>query len=278
MAKKAKSGISGSFNWRVPPTIVPSFVQGKDAKALYDKVKETIKDGLWYNDGVMEGSSTFSSARTDSELRPLGIRVATLADLSNSEVMEIIKGRHYSDTPAIVFRSMEDCYEPNKILIKTFAPLVEQKAGKLEFPCLVTGFDVVPSEDKGYGLEIVARDDFAVRKDERLAGKYHGSNFSDVDEFGLPKFDKKGSRTWYARDEGLSRLYLYRDLILVSYIGDLSYSDDIGRVVLVRDEVAGVENLAKLYEQRRSELSKRARKAEAVLERGYKEALDALAK
>lgn len=246
-----KHSIRGNFNFIVP-TVVPSFVQGEDAKALYDEVRKTIKSGVWYDEDskTMRGSSTFIAARVDSIVRGLdkGIRVATLADLSRPEIMEMVKGRHYSDTPAVVLRSIEDSYEPNNALIKSLVPQIEQKMGRLQLPVLVTGFDVVPSDDKnGYRLSLVPREDFAVLHDERLSGKYDGKNFSTVDEKGLPNFERDGSRTFFARDSGLSGLYLGRNLILYSRYGVdyLAYSYEYGRVALVRDAVAGAEKKAR---------------------------------
>lgn len=243
----SKTKIKGDFNFIVP-SVVPSFVQGKDAEALYNEVSKTIKSGVWYgkDSKTMKGSSTFLAARVDSLVRKLGngIRVATLADLSKPEIMEMIKGNYYSDTPAIVFRTMEDGYEPNSLLIKKLAPMCEQKQGKLQLPLIVTGFDVVPSKDKaGYGFDIVPTKQFNVRYDEKLLGKYNGESFSNIDENGLPNFDKKGSRTWYALDKGLSRLVLGGCLGLYSrYAGGLlADSNGVGRVVLVRDGVAGAK-------------------------------------
>lgn len=244
-----KHSIEGNFNFIVP-TVVPSFVQGEDAKALYDKVRETIKSGVWYdeNSKTMRGSSTFLAARVDNIVRNLGngIRVASLADLSRPEIMEMVRGRHYSDAPAVVLRSIRDSYEPNNALIRSLVSKIEQRMGRLELPVLVTGFDVVPSDEKGYGLKLFPREDFAVLHDERLSEKYNGHKFSIVDENGLPIFDKKGNRTWYARDSGISRLYLDGGLSLGSGYVDynLANSDEDGRVVLVRDAVASAEKKA----------------------------------
>ena len=234
-----ETAISGDFNWQVP-TVIPSFVYGKDAELIYNEIRKTIVKGVWYdNDSkIMKGSNTFLAARADSIMRPLGIRAATLADLSRPEIIEMIRGEHYSDIPAIVFRTMKDRYEPNNLLIKKLAPQIEEKIGRLELPVLVTGFDVALSEDKeGHGLNIIPREDFAVLHDERLAGKYNGETFLETDEMGLPKFGK-GNRTWYARKEGLSRLYLIRDLNLYSDYEALAYSNELGRVVLVAREGA----------------------------------------
>ena len=238
----------GDFNFIVP-AVVPSLIQGRDAEALYNEVSKTIKSGVWYdeNSQTMKGSSTFLAARVDSAVRALGqgIRVATLADLSRPEIMGMIKDRFYSDTPAIVFRSTEDSFEPNEAIIKQLAPMIEQKAGNLKLPCLVTGFDVKPSKSReGYGLDLVARPDFAVLQDDRLSGKYDGKNFSTIDENGLPNFDKSGSRIWFARNQGISGLYLDGDLDLSSRyydVGSLADSNDSGRVALVRDLSASAQ-------------------------------------
>ena len=243
--KKTKQKIERNFNF-MDSNVVSSFVQGEDAKALYNEVSKTIKSGVWYDEDskTMRGSSTFLSARVDSIARNLGqgIRVATLADLSRPEIMKIMKDKFYSDTPAIVLRSLKDSFEQNRLLIKQLAPMIEKKVGKLNLPVLIIGFDVKPSKSgEGYGLDIVARDDFSVLQDERLSGKYDGQRFSNVDENGLPIFDNSGSRTWFARNQGISRLCLNRNLDLYSWCyGDdsLAYSYDYGRVALVRDAVA----------------------------------------
>jgi len=250
MANKTQA-IRGNFDF-VVPAIIPSFVRGEDAEALYNEVGETIKSYVWYDadSKTMKGSSTFLAARVDSIVRNLGngIRVATLADLSGPEVMEMVEDNFYSDTPAIVLRSIEDDHGPDNALIKKLAPMIEDKMGRLKLPVLVTGFDVVPSKDRnGYGLDIVARDDFEVIQDERLLGKYDGKKFSTVDEQGLPNFDRSGSRTWYAKNKGLSGLFLCGSLDLDSRCGDddLACSAEDGRVVLVRDAIAGAERSKK---------------------------------
>ena len=232
--------IRGNFDF-AGPAVISSFVQGEDAEAVYDEVRETIKEGVCYdkNSRTMQGSSTFLAARVDSILRSLnkGIRVATLADLSRPEVMKMVEGNFYSDTPAIVLRSLEDSFKPNNALITYLIPQIEQKMGRLQLPVLITGFDVVSSEDKqGYGLGILLRADFSVLQDERLSG-YDEEKFSTVDKNSLPNFERNGSRTWHARNEGLSRLCLGRDLCLDSGYGDddLADSDGDGRIVLVRD-------------------------------------------
>ena len=45
--KKTKQKIERNFNF-MDSNVVSSFVQGEDAKALYNEVSKTIKSGVWY--------------------------------------------------------------------------------------------------------------------------------------------------------------------------------------------------------------------------------------
>lgn len=239
--------ITGQFEWKLPPKVIPAFVQGEDAKRLYEEVSKVVSQGLGYNaeTQTMWGSNTPMAARVDTLVRPLGIRVATLRDLSRPEIMEMMKDKFYSDTSALVLRTVEDSYSPNKAIIETLVKAVESKEGKLGLPLIATGYDVVKADNE-YGWDIAPRKDFSVLHDERLDAKYNGHRFSEVDEdTGLPKFTGNGSRTWYARNQGISRLYLSRYLDLGSYGGSLAVSSEGGRVALVRAEGTAPGNVKK---------------------------------
>ena len=242
MADKTQSTMRGDFDFKVP-SVIPSFVQGNDAEAVYKEVSRVIKD-VWFDSETrtMQGSSTFLAARVDSIVRGLnkGIRVATLQDLSCPEVMGLVRYRHYSDTPAVVLRTSEDeDYEQNDLLIKQLVPLVEAKLGRLELPVLITGFDVAPSKSEEGRLDIVARDDFSALHDERLGDRYSARTFSALDENGLPNFNLNGERGWSARQSGLSGVFLNEYCNLNSkYGGDnLAGADRKGRIILVMDAV-----------------------------------------
>ena len=229
--------INGKFNWN-KPEVYTSFVQGDDAQEIYNSLEGSMKEGISYDSETktLTGSNVFAAARIDSILKPLGIRVANLKDLSRTEVMEMIRDKHYTDTPALILRSVEDDYQKNLPIIKQLTQIVEEKNKRLQLPVMITGFDVKVSEKEGYGIVIVPRDDFNAISDNRLSGNYNGIKFSEVDELGLPKFDSNGSRYWYAKSNGLSRLYLNWSLGIYSGDGDLAYSDGDGRVVLVSAE------------------------------------------
>jgi len=229
--------IQGRFNWN-KPEVYTSLVQGADAPAIYRSLRGNMANGISYDKQTQTliGSNVFAVARIDSILRPLGMRVANLRDLSRPEVMAMVRDKYYTDTPALVLRSIEDDYSANLPIINQLVRAIEKANGKLELPVMVTGFDVKVKKDKGYGIAFVPRDDFKAVSDERLDGSYDGRKFSGVDELGLPKFDSNGNRTWYARSNGLSRLCLGGNLGLDSRDDDLAYLDGYGRVVVVSAE------------------------------------------
>lgn len=230
-----------NFQWQ-KPEVVPAFVQGVDAEEVYKAISGMNLGWCDYQEETqtLRGSNPFIAARVDSLLRPYGIRVANLRDLSRPEVMSMVKDRHYTDTPALVLRTMDDSNSRNLPLIKRIAEEVEKANGRLELPVMMTGFDIVTLENDSnrYGLDIVVRDDFKAVHDDRLKGEYNLKKFSEVDELGLPKFVGNGSRTWYARQKGVSRLYLDGDLGLGSGTEYLAISNDGGRVVLISGEAA----------------------------------------
>ena len=103
--------IKGNLDWNTQD-VVPAFVQGKDAKAMYDATDGIRTGTIVYEEKTrtMYGSTPFLSARIDTLIRPLGLHVANLRDLSRPEIMKMIKGNYYSDAPALVLRSMQDFY------------------------------------------------------------------------------------------------------------------------------------------------------------------------
>ncbi len=223
-----------------------SLIQGELALRLYGEIKDL---GLGQIDLDKEGtlirSNPFISARIDTRVRELGLgKVVTPYDLSSPEVMEIVRGRFYSDAPAFVVQSARDLDNPkNRGLLNQIISLVEERQGRVKFPFLVKGFDCQER------YEIIPRDDFQIIEDENLSGIYNKSKFDEVDENGIPKkFVRFGKRTFWARNNGLSRLCLISDLGLYSDFDGLSLSNDNGRVVLVSGE-AGTQNFGKISEE-----------------------------
>lgn len=218
---------------------VPGLISGEDALMIYNSLPEQIRTGLRYDKSskTIIGSTPIAVANLDALAQQYGARTPHLRDLSRPEIMRTAKGEHYIDSRNLVVRSREDPnWSQNNSLLKTIYELAEKKEGSIKYPFMIEGFSFIinPEDKKGYGLTLVPNSDFRVIQDERFDGKYSGKSFSEVDELGIPKFDKNGNRKWYAKDKGLSRLYLIRNLVLGSYYGNLAYSDGDGRVVFLK--------------------------------------------
>lgn len=232
------------LNYRIPQVVIAP-LEGNSAQEIYEAVPESLRVNTRHNERIkgVIGSTNLLVVGLDNIVQPHGLRALNLSDLSLPEVMAFAKGHHYIDARTLIARSAKDSYEPNNFLLKRICELVEEKEGSVKFPFMIEGFNYKEvSENTDYGVTILSDDDFTVIQDERLKGEYDRRKFSEVDEFGLPKFDKKGNRIWYARDEGLSRVYLTRDLDLYSYDRDLFYSYDYGRVVVRSAEGADAQN------------------------------------
>jgi len=218
---------------------VPGLISGTDALMIYNSLPEKTRVGLRYDEATktMVGSTPIAVANLDAIVQKYGARTPNLRDLSRPEIMRIAQGKHYIDARNLVARSRTDSgWSRNNSFLKTIYELAEQKLGKIKNPFMIDGFSFVPNPEdtSGYGLNLVAGPNFNVVQDERLDGEHNGKSFSEVDELGIPRFDRNGSRTWYARSEGLSRLCLNRYLDLDSGSDSLANSGDNGRVVFLK--------------------------------------------
>ena len=224
------------LDYRIPQVVIAP-LQGDDAKEIYEKVPKALRVNTIYDEKskAVIGSTNLLAVGIDDVVEGFGLRALTLADLSLPDVMDYVRGKHYTDARALAIRSLRDSYNSNNdALLKRIYELAEEKQGSISAPFMIDGFSYVPNDSANYSVEIVTKPDFRVVQDERLDGKYNGQKFNDVDELGLPLFDRGGSRTWYAKNEGLSRLGLASDLNLYSTWYYLSYSDEDGRVVVLK--------------------------------------------
>src|SRR3989344_6946434 len=192
---------------------------------------------LELDEGGITGSNLFDILLIDEHLKPLGARSA-LSPLSQ-ELTSRIKGKHYVDFRACVLRSMGDSScSKNDLLIQKLAEHIDMSQVERGKPALISGLRLEPSEDEGYGVILVLGGEFKAVYDDRLAGKWDGYKFDEVDEHNLPlRLDRKeGSRIWYAREDGLSDLIVGGCLGLDSRgrcrYGSLGSSSRGGRVVL----------------------------------------------
>lgn len=234
-----------NFEWQ-ESDVYSAFVQGVDAETVYNEINGMNLGRVDYHaeTRTLRGSNPWIAARIDTRLRAYGIRVANLRDFSRPGIMGMVEGRYCSDSPVFFLRTLEDSCPQNLSLIMRIAEKVETVNGKLNLPVMVTGFDVVKldEDDGGYGIGIVARDDFRAVHDERLKGESYLRRFSEVDDLGLPKFDSNGSRCWYSKKKGISRLTMGRNQSLISDRSDLFYSHFGSRLILVRDKTIQIKD------------------------------------
>ena len=141
-------------------------------------------------------------------------------------------------------------------------------------PAVVVGYGLKNLESGNYRLGLVRTEATQVRPAKILAERIARFNDEDVSlETGLPSKLTGGDRTLYTASQkapsldnlGLSGLCLGRYLDLDSSDEDLAGSLDAGRVVLVRNEVAGADFMAKYAAEITAEV---ARQQSELLQRG----------
>ncbi len=228
--------------------VTPTFLRGRIASSLYpmhQQAKARLNDNpnlkLKYDGSQITESTIFDVAVIDELVRQHGVRTAMPYDIwGNQAFMKAIRNNHYVDFRALALRTVNDSLNPkNNSLARRLAEHVDLAKG----PALITGFKL-DSFEGDCGLQFTPTDEFNAFYDDRLAGRWTGYKFDEVDEHSLPLHldEKKGKHTWYTRDDGLSRLYLGSNLGLYSDWYDLDGSDSDGRGVLVGGE-ATAQNL-----------------------------------
>lgn len=178
------------------------------------------------------GSNPFIVGLAKKILASHGLRPAKSADDRDEKISDMVRNKHYTDFEDLVVHSPKHTYARNEKLLRNLIEIVEDKVGRVEFPFKVTGIvPVIWEKDskKGYGLRFVPADDFHYVSDKRLS--LYRTRFNTVDEKGIIKPDENGSRIWYSKSNGLSRLCLGRNLSLYSDDDILAGSHGDGRVV-----------------------------------------------
>jgi hypothetical protein len=250
--------ISGNFNWKTGEKLVSSLVQGEDAAAIYESIKDSGLGLVAYDprSRTLIGSTSLIAARIDTLLREFGVHVASPTELMSPDITRMIQSNYPGKqlnlptiyelhSPRIILRTLHDSYTKNLPLIKRIQEEIIKKEEKLNLPVLIKGFDFKSwSEDKSrYGLDIVPRDDFTITHDERLSGRYSQKRVLGFDENEIPIFsDKLNFRNkglWSSRLEGLSGFSLVNlNKCLGSELSWASGDCDLARS-LVTDRLTG---------------------------------------
>jgi len=240
-------------------------------KSYGEKAKKTL-GVLSYSKGIVKGSNPFAVVELGKSLR--------LATPSELELAVGINPDHFRGTyedAGLVLRSKGDSHKPNGYIAKNLAEQVNRRIGKIDSdnPARISlkGLSLKEDKNSAYGLSFVITDEAEVISVPEFSYKNNQRRFSRTDERGVPIFEDNGNRTFYAREQGVSGLFLGRGLGLGSDSGVLASSDDGGRVVVV-NEAEGLsqnflnEHLAKLQTERErqiAEVQERFMRADAIL-------------
>jgi len=203
---------------------------------------------LSYRDGVVIGSNTFAVVHANQILREEGLRTATQADLEKALRTNALELRGTFEDTGLVLRSEEDKYSKNTPIARDVARQITARGGMFspENPVMIPLIGLeLETADNHYGLTFRLREDAEVYEAPVLR-KNGEFNSEDINEkTGLPrKTRSSGSRSLYTSDNGLSGLFLDDVLDLLSGKWDLGYSNDNGRVVVVREGTSPEKSLS----------------------------------
>ena len=258
---------------KVPETIpTANFLQGEFGEAVNNAVVEKygsfdpIKRISGFSDGVVKGSNPFYAVAVQEVIAPQGLRVATPVDLEKVLKIGALELRGQYEDSALVLRSEDS---PNAYLAKDLAKQIRANQD-LKFPIMIplNGLALREDSKSDYGLAFDLKDGADVIYSKILNKNTNQFSSENIDEkTGLPTKLGGEDRTFYTRDSGLSRFYLYRGLDLDSYGSLLAYSDSCGRVVVVNSGAAQdfLAEIEQEYQTQRAKLEIRKEKAIAVL-------------
>ena len=222
-----------------------SFLADEDMlKAYQEEIKSYSKRArevlgvLAFKDGVIEGSNSFANVALASEHLALPSQV-----LHDSQSDPGFFEENYEDL-GLVLRTNGDSFNRNDYNARNLYEQLKRKGftPSEETPVMVSlrGLSLEEDGNSPYGLIHRLGEQTQIIQAPELSHLNYGKEFSRVDERGIPIFDKEGERTFYARQGGLNRFILDRDLDLVSYwIRFLSDSDAGGRVAVVENFSSG---------------------------------------
>lgn len=232
------------------------FPEGKELLAKYndsfakygDKAKAVLGK-LSLNGNRLVGSNPFMAVQLGQF-----VTLATPAQLMTASERnpDFFRGT-YSDV-GLVLRTEGDVVSANDYVVKNLFEQVKARGitATPDAPVRISlrGAKLKEDANSSYGLVFDLADAEVIAIPE-FSHTNNGAKFNKADNKGVPIFERNGGRTFYARDSGLSWLYLGRDLDLGSYVGYLADSGASGRVPLVVTSGAGAtQNLGDCtYEQ-----------------------------
>ena len=223
----------------INPIILPnkelSFIEDenlyKEIVKYLDKTfpaqKDNLSNKLKFENNVMKGSNSYIATAVDMYFKSINSqhRIARQFDLETN--LPMFKGC-YEDT-GLALRSLEN---KNKSQAEYLFSQLKQRNSNIKFPIFINLRGLSLDSNLNFNLT----DESQYKTAECLNWK-NGEKYSKIDEFGLPKEkDENSSRQILTINSGLSSCYLNRGSNLYSDGLDLSYSNDLGRVVLAKEK------------------------------------------
>ncbi|MBS3078879.1 hypothetical protein J4218_02045 [Candidatus Pacearchaeota archaeon] len=203
-------------------------------------------------------------------LNQIGIKTASLGELESALENGLCLQGQYEDASAVVLRSAGDSYSDNDYIARSLADSLGVQ--KITSPLVVIGLEIVADDKSKYGLNLKRTEKTQVVDAPSLGHENHQRKFLRINPDYSIDFNDNGNRTLWTRDNGISRLYLGRDLDLYSRYEYLADSNDVGRVVIVSSGEAGAKN----FEQYVSQLNAERQRQIADVELRYTNAMNVL--
>lgn len=207
-------------------------------------------------------------------LNDLGIVTPTLPEMECGLENGLDLSGTYEDTYSVILRSAGDTNSNNDALAKGLVKKLKIK--RFTEPLIIEGLGLVESAQSAYGLDFKLTNRTNVVKAPDFSHANNQRKFTGINPDYTINFADLGNRTLYTRPNGLSGVYLDRNLDLVSNNDDLAYSSGNGRV-LVRT-ASGSSNAIEVLQKYRTQAEARVSGYLADAERKGKEALDAVTK
>ena len=238
-------------------------------KKYNEKARSTLNI-FSFNDNEVRGSNLFANVELVSEC------IALPSELEHAVRLNSSYFRNTYEDMGLVIRTDGDSITRNDYVAKYLAEQLKKRG--IEFPARVSlrGLTLKEDDNSLYGLVFLIGDSAEVLHLPKFAHENNKRSFSRTDERGVPLFDESGDRTFYTRKDGISRLYLSRDLNLYSSDENLADSGGNGRVVIVGGEAAGADLVREYTAKENANLSALKEKLNTQ-HRQHTEEIDALA-
>ena len=172
-------------------------------------------------------------------LNQIGIKTATLLKLELALENDLPLSGYYADSREVIVRSNGYSYPKNKYLAQKLTHDLKLKTW--DNPYIIKNLKIKQDEQSAYGLSFIV-DNAEVIEAPDFHHNNHGRTFKRINDDYTIAWDDANKRTFYARDNGLSRVYVGGGSVVGSDDGRLDISGDCGRVVVVGNATGAQKN------------------------------------